>query len=317
MKSSKDTILDYLKKNRGREVPVAEIKKEFGMELSTISNATKELHYHGLIELERRPLKRGRYTVIWLSGETITEEGRYVHEKEVISKGEEQAILKNASGTELDLQKVTDSVIDSFIVFLKSAGFDADEFQEIVAKLGLDALGLVTQLISPLLKKVGDQWAEGTLTTAEEHVISTRVSKYVSSRVIRQNGKKGTVIIAPVEGEQHTIPLVALEYVLTSYGYHIINIGHSVPVKSLIDYVMDLEKLPEWIMVSVTLGIYLGTLKRELKALKEEFGDSIRIAIGGQGLADSDRNSFPEAENVVISVKDLDNFLKKLVAKNK
>ena len=66
-KSTKEIILDYLIQNHGREVPVIEISKKFNFKLARISNAIKELKLAREIVVERRPIKKGKYTVIWLT----------------------------------------------------------------------------------------------------------------------------------------------------------------------------------------------------------------------------------------------------------
>ena len=57
-KSTKEVILNYLRKNKGREIAVHEISEKFDFKLNRISNAIKELELGGEINIERRPLKR-------------------------------------------------------------------------------------------------------------------------------------------------------------------------------------------------------------------------------------------------------------------
>jgi len=79
---ARDQILSYLRRNRGKEVPVSELASNLNLKRSTISNAIKELNLQGHIEIERRSLKRGRYTVVYLTGDLIQES--YVHKNEII-----------------------------------------------------------------------------------------------------------------------------------------------------------------------------------------------------------------------------------------
>ncbi|MFX0063440.1 MAG: cobalamin-dependent protein [Candidatus Hermodarchaeota archaeon] len=310
MISTKDIILAHLRTNRGREIPVSEIVEKFNVKRTTISNAIKELQYKGQIEIERRPLKRGRYTVIWLSGDTISQP--YVHEKEIVRKESSRSsksVLKDQKFyTELSKQNFGD-----YINYLKSSDYNFTKFKEMINIHQQDLFGLVVSFIRPLMIEVGKRWAQNTLSTAEEHVISARIEKLIIKMIPKQKSDiRNTLLLVPVEGEQHTIGLLALELLLTELNYKIINLAPTLPVKSLISYIKELSTKPEWILLSITVGTYLGTLKREIKAIKEEFGENIRIAIGGQGISENERNYFPEAENVVISVEDLSNFLMKL-----
>jgi hypothetical protein len=85
-KSTRQTILDHLEKHPEYEVPVSIFTEEaFGCRKpSSISNATKKLSKDGIIQLERRPLRRGQYTVIWLS--KTRNPIRYRHENEFLEK---------------------------------------------------------------------------------------------------------------------------------------------------------------------------------------------------------------------------------------
>ncbi|MFX1535854.1 MAG: cobalamin-dependent protein [Promethearchaeota archaeon] len=312
MISTKDIILKHLRTNRGREIPVSEIAKKFNLKRTAISNAIKELQYKGQIEIERRPLKRGRYTVIWLSGDTIRQP--YVHEKEIVRK-ESIRFATSASKDQKFYAELTKENYGDYINYLKSSDYSFSKFKQMINGHQQDLFELVVSFIRPLMTEVGNRWSQNTLSTAEEHVISARIEKLIIKMIPKQKGdNRNTVILAPVEGEQHTIGLLALEWLLTELNYKIINLAPTLPVKSLISYIKELSTKPEWILLSITLETYLGSLKREIKAIKEEFGESIRIAIGGQGISENERNSFPEAENVVITVEDLSNFLVKLAS---
>ncbi|MFX1254371.1 MAG: cobalamin-dependent protein [Promethearchaeota archaeon] len=312
MISTKDIILKHLRTNRGREIPVSEIAEKFALKRTTISNAIKELHYMGQIEIERRPLKRGRYTVIWLSGDTIKQS--YVHKKEILRR-ESTRIGKSISNDQKFYIEVSkqDLHFGDYINYLKSSDYNFSKFKEMINFHQQDLFGLIVSFIRPLMSEVGKRWAQNNLSTAEEHVITSRIEKLIIKMIPKQIGdKKSTILLAPVEGEQHIIGLLALELLLTELNYKTINLALTLPAKSLISYIKELTTKPEWILLSITLETYLGTLKREIKAMKEEFGENIRIVIGGQGIPENERNSFPEAENVIITVEDLSNFLEKL-----
>jgi hypothetical protein len=64
--------------------------------------------------------------------------------------------------------------------------------------------------------------------------------------------------------------------------------------------------------MSITLPAYLGTIKRNLVYLHNVFENQVRIAIGGQGISENERNLFPEADVVVIIKEDLLNFIEML-----
>ncbi|MHA1944636.1 MAG: HTH domain-containing protein [Candidatus Hodarchaeales archaeon] len=305
---ARERILTYLRQNRGREIPVSELASQLDLKRTTISNAIKELSFQDFIKIERRSLKRGRYTIVYLTGDLIKE--HYTHDNEVFKeKKVPDVIIK---------EKIPDfskSIrIEEIISLLKSPDYNPDEFYVKIKTIFPDSIAFTTDFITPLMHQVGSLWALTEISTAEEHVISNRIEQHILARIPQNdgNGKRGLMILVPVEGERHVINLLCLEYILRDLGYSIINLGRALPIRSMIQYIKDLPILPDWIFVSITLPAYLGTIKRNLEYLKSVFQDQIRIAIGGQGISENERNNFPEADVISIGREDLLEFLELL-----
>jgi methanogenic corrinoid protein MtbC1/biotin operon repressor len=302
---ARERIFRYLRQNRGKEIPVSDLSSNLGLKRTTISNAIKELKLQGLIEIERRPLKRGRYTVVSLTGDLIKE--RYVHKDEI--KRAKAKLVEKEREERIQINENAD--LEEMIDYLRSQDYTIDEFRVSLDSQFSDSISFITDFVTPLMHEVGIQWAHTILSTAEEHVISNRIEQLITSRIPpNNNGKdKGTVILVPVEGERHVITLLSLEFLLRNLNYKVINLGRALPLRSLIQYIKDLPTLPDWIFMSITLPAYLGTIKRNLEYLHEVFGTKIRIAIGGQGITEADRNQFPEADIISLTKHDLIQFI--------
>jgi methanogenic corrinoid protein MtbC1/biotin operon repressor len=305
---AREQIFRYLRQNRCKEVPVSELASHLNLKRSTISNAIKELNLQGQIEIERRPLKRGRYTVVYLTGDLIKK--RYVHKDEIVLEKMEQEKEKR----KIETPSLKPLFLEEMIKYLKSQDYSADEFKIKLESTFPNSISFITDFITPLMHEVGKQWALTNLSTAEEHVISNRIEQLIISKIPVNNKTevKGTVILVPVEGERHVISLLCLEYVLLNLNYKVTNLGRALPIKSLIQYIKDLPELPDWIIMSITLPAYLGTIKRNLQYLYTNFKDKVRIAIGGQGISEDDRKFFPEADLIAISNEDLIKFIELL-----
>lgn len=302
---ARERILTYLRQNRGREVPVSELASTLGLKRTTISNAIKELSFQELIKIERRSLKRGRYTIVYLTGDLIKE--FYVHKDEILKEKMEFEPIKQDKKAESLKSFNTEDMIST----LMSPGYNPDEFHSMVDSLFPDSISFTTDFVTPVMQEVGSQWALINISTAEEHVISNRIEQLILSKIPQNdgNGKRGLVILVPVEGERHVINLLCLEYILREINYSVINLGRALPIRSMIQYIKDLPKLPDWIFISITLPAYLGTMKRNLEYLKSVFKDQVRIAIGGQGISQKERNIFPEADVITINREELLEFI--------
>ncbi|MGZ5252819.1 MAG: MerR family transcriptional regulator [Flavitalea sp.] len=148
-------------------------------------------------------------------------------------------ISKIASLNEDDVRKLAlepDKVNDSqiFINQLIEAALDFDQpaFENIltaaILKTGFE--NSISQIIFPVLNKIGLMWMVNRMSPAQEHFASAIIlNKIISSvsaypRVLPEPGKKFILIFTPEE-EMHEIPLIALEYLLRKNGIAYINAG--------------------------------------------------------------------------------------------
>lgn len=288
-KSTKDVILEYLKLNHGREIAVSEISEKFNFKLNRISNAIKELEFTGQIVIERRPLKKGKYTVIYLRGDTITEYATHERAIEIPPKHVEPISSDQFS-------------IEDAIRKLKSPNYMESKFKELIEPFYENYLTLITEIIQPILYQTGTMWEKEIITVGEEHIISARLEKFLISLILKENkrNKDKIVILSPVENESHTLVLLALELLLLERGFTVINLSRSISILSIIDFVKKMKTKPEWILFSITMESYVRNLAIDIKLIKEEYPE-INVAIGGQGIKKIKTSNFENAKIIKTS----------------
>lgn len=301
-KSTKEVILNYLRKNKGREIAVHEISEKFDFKLNRISNAIKELELGGEINIERRPLKRGKFTVISLYGDTITQFAS--HDRELSSR----KTIPNNINEKINIGK---DKIEEIIEFLKSINYTQTKLSEMLVSKNKDFFSLVVDILQPTLYEVGQKWQSGLITVADEHLISSRLEKFIID-LIKERPKTNSkvILLAPVENETHTLSLSVLELLLVEQGFQVINLSRTLPVLSLIDFINNMKRNPDWIFFSITLEHYISNLKMDLKIIKKELGNfNIKIAIGGQGILKFNLNDLIYADKIIKSSSELHEFL--------
>ncbi|MCY3413111.1 MAG: B12-binding domain-containing protein [Candidatus Heimdallarchaeota archaeon] len=269
---------------------------------STISNAIKELKLKDLIEVEKRSLKHGRYAVLRLRGDTIIK--RYSHE-------DERSIPEDENQEDHPSEILnTDSIdIPDLLENFKSLEYDHSKLIEYILNLNLSAVQIVNEIIVPILYLVGTKWELNELSTAEEHLISHRVERVVSELISEKNADNDKLIVlAPIDGEQHTISLLIIEFMLSD-KYNVINLRRHLPNEDLLEFIKGLKIRPEWVFYSLTLPIYEGTLYRNIEQLRAEFKNSIKVAIGGQGVPSLDLQKFSNVDKICTNHDDVNEFI--------
>lgn len=297
--STREVILEYLKDHRGREIPIYEIQQRFNYKLARISNAIKELDLSGEIKVERRPLKKGKYTIISLMGDNITQFA--THERDLIRK-------ESIKRTE-DLESLP---VSDAIELLNSYYYNQDKFESLIKPYYTHYFSLVFSVIQPIMYEVGNKWENGELTIADEHLIAKRMEKFVSSLIKpTQIRPSKTIILAPVEHEQHNLPLLTLELLLVEKGCNVINLSRTINILSIISFIKKMKSKPDWIFFSATMSAYINNLRMDILSLRKEF-HQLQIAVGGQGFATIDPKDFTEADIVVKTDEELVEFLNSL-----
>ena len=299
-KSTKEIILDYLIQNHGREVPVSEISKKFNFKLARISNAIKELKLAREIVVERRPIKKGKYTVIWLTGDVITEFAS--HERDIV-ESTKIVEAKPSVPEEFSIEKV--------IKLLFSVNYDQTKRQHLLRPNYRNYRALTFDIIQQDMYQDGLLWQDQKLNVGDEHLLSGRIERFLSGIIQNQPvGTKKLVILVPSENEYHTLALKVLELLLIEHGYKVMNLSYTIDAFSLISFIKQSKLYPDWIFFSLTMDYLLPNLRIEIKIIREELQmTNLKIAIGGQGINGIDPDEFKEADKVVKTKEGLQEFL--------
>ncbi|WP_131763733.1 cobalamin B12-binding domain-containing protein, partial [Actinomadura fibrosa] len=112
---------------------------------------------------------------------------------------------------------------------------------------GMDAEGLLLDVIAPAQARLGREWAANRITVAQEHT-ATAVNERVIGAVAHHPavrgrrdadgaGRRGRVAVACVDGEWHALPARLVAEVLRLRGWHVDYLGAQVPTPHLIAHV--------------------------------------------------------------------------------
>ncbi|MFX1593975.1 MAG: B12-binding domain-containing protein [Promethearchaeota archaeon] len=115
----------------------------------------------------------------------------------------------------------------------------------------------------------------------------------------------GTVVIATIEGDIHSIGKTIVATMLRAYGYEVYDLGADVPVEKIVD--KAIEKKADIIGVSALLTTTMIGQKKVISLLKEKsIVDRFKVIFGGAPVTSAwveECNADGYAENAIDAVK--------------
>ncbi len=135
---------------------------------------------------------------------------------------------------------------------------------EALSAFALDTV--LRELILPVLRRIGDEWAAGTLEVGQEHFASAlvRARLLALSRLWGRGGGPLAILACP-PGEQHDIGLIAFGLLLRTFGWRIVFLGADTPLSTLGQAVATTG--PRLVVVASMQGALLEAVAADLRRL--------------------------------------------------
>ena len=159
------------------------------------------------------------------------------------------------------------------------------EFDESLAERALDELfaeftpeAVLRDAIFPFMREVGEAWACGEATVANEHFASAVVHGRLMS-VARGwgDGPGPRAVLACAPGELHSLGLIGLGICLSQRGWRITYLGTSVPLPAIAHCTAAVQ--PQVVVISSTDPLLLRPWAGGLRELR----NACRVIVGGPG----------------------------------
>jgi methanogenic corrinoid protein MtbC1 len=138
---------------------------------------------------------------------------------------------------------------------------------------------LLTKIVEPVLVKVGERWAQGELSVAQEHLateaIRTRLGHLLADV---RGGVRGVSVLACAPGERHDLGLLMLAILLRADGWQVIYLGQDTPLDDAVRIADSLN--------ADMLGISIAMPEHGKTLLPAKPRDA-KLVIGGTGASDA------------------------------
>ena len=168
-----------------------------------------------------------------------------------------------------------------FGLLLDGRAMEAGGLVRKVVADGAPAGDVYLNLVTPALYRVGDAWAAGKISVAQEHRASEICSAVLArtGEAFRRRGpSRGTVATVTPPDELHGLGAVMVADFLRGGGYDVHHLGTNVPYR---DLALFLQVVPcDVLCVSVTTTGYPATYESLVRTLG---GGPGKVVVGGQG----------------------------------
>ncbi len=144
---------------------------------------------------------------------------------------------------------------------------------------------LLSHVYFPLLERLGEGWANGTYTVAQEHFATAYVRERFTRMLIKlgcgpESGPR--VVLACFPGEFHELGLLGLGIRFALAGWRSVFLGANMPEADLVDFLQSHP--PKLVCVSTVLPVPWSELESYARRLRQAVPESVGVAIGGSGL---------------------------------
>jgi excisionase family DNA binding protein len=150
---------------------------------------------------------------------------------------------------------------------------------------GMDPAGVLTELMVPALRAIGQRWATGEISVADEHR-ATSVCQRVIGRLglhFAPPGKsRGTVALAAPSGDLHMLPVSIVADLLRWRGLRVVELGANTPPAALGEALAPEQRLVAVGIAATTSG--LDAAIAECVATARVASPNVPIFVGGAAI---------------------------------
>ena len=146
---------------------------------------------------------------------------------------------------------------------------------------GTPLVGLCDQVLAPALHRVGQAWAAGDLSIAEEHRATAICARLIAPRARQPQGRpRGVAITTTPPGEHHGLPSLMAAACLREDRWHVHDLGADLPTGDLIGFAA--ETGAGLIVLSSSTADSVRTAARQLRDLRQRL-PQVRVLAGRPG----------------------------------
>jgi DNA-binding transcriptional MerR regulator/methylmalonyl-CoA mutase cobalamin-binding subunit len=161
--------------------------------------------------------------------------------------------------------------------------YDADAIDAELTRLSMlvDAQTLYEKVLGPVVVEIGKRWADGTLSVAQEHLLSERIETTLRAAVRTLERRDGPLaLLGCIESESHVIGLLGASLRFATSGARVTLLGAVTPPSAVADAVASLAPR--------VVGLSVASKPKNARALFAAYAKacgSTQWVVGGGAIA--------------------------------
>ncbi len=169
---------------------------------------------------------------------------------------------------------------------------------------GVAPTALYLDVMAPAMAAIGEGWAAGEVSVAEEHrasVVMLRLIGRLGPRFTRPGVTRGSIVLGAAPNDHHGVPVALAADLLRNEGFTVVDLGADCPAESFVDAAHDTQRLVA-IGINATSPDNDDAIAATIASIKEAI--DCPVVLGGNGIASADAGLRLGADRVTTSAEE-------------
>lgn len=143
---------------------------------------------------------------------------------------------------------------------------------------------LLTDVLPPLMRRVGESWEAGQLSAASEHFLTVMVKQRIFAMLLMTTPAPGAPLLlcACPPGERHELGVLTFAYTMQQQGWQVCYLGPDLPIEALLYGCQRLQ--PALVALSCTHTVEATPWVAMLREIDRQVASAYPTSIGGQAV---------------------------------
>ncbi len=149
---------------------------------------------------------------------------------------------------------------------------------------GMELRAVYTGMVIPAMRRIGEEWADGSVSIAQEHAatqVMLRIVSRLSAQISRRGVSKGTLVVGTPASELHVLALMIAADLIRLEGFEVLDLGSNLPAASFAETAAVQQRLVA-VGVSVTAPDQADSIRETIAELRSRI--DVPIFLGGSAI---------------------------------